>query len=146
MQNSMRNTQVHMLQPNHQLFVASVEQVQAGEITQVLIADLQQCIPNIAHVREVSVLQANDQILDSVTPQGAIFMQRLRKLGERPQVGFSIQEVGRLLFHNKNGITLKADAAKTEIRADGRMFVDSKEFYAIEGGMRCLQGATIELN
>ena len=146
MQNSIRNTNPHQAQQFQQICVATVEQSDCGEATHVFVIDLQKVIPVFAHGSEVAQLQDGDKVLVLLVTQGAIVMHRLRKTGERPQQGFSVQTDGRLQLHNKNGITLKTDKAKIEIRADGRLYVDGKEIYAIADGMHRLQGATIELN
>lgn len=146
MQNSIQNMNAMHMRHSQQVCVATVEQSQDGEATQVLIIGLQRTVPVYAHGSEVTHLQDGDQVLVLLATQGAIVMQRLRKPGERPQRGFSIQPDGRLQLHNNKGITLKTDKAKIEIRADGRLYVDGKEIYAIADGMHRLQGATIELN
>jgi hypothetical protein len=146
MRNNMRTMNAEQLQQSKSICVATVEQAEAGEATYVFVTDLQHTLPVIAHGSEVPLLQNDDQVLVLLIPQGAIVMQRLRKPGERPQQGFSIQPDGRLQLHHKHGITLKTDKAKIEIRADGRLYVDGKEIYAIADGMHRLQGATIELN
>jgi hypothetical protein len=146
MQNSIRKTNSKQAQQTQQIYIATVEQSQLGEATHVFVIEQQQLIPVFAHASEVALLQDGDQVLVLLTAQGAIVMQRLRKQGEQPQLGFSVQADGRLQLHNKNGITLKTDKAKIDIRADGRLYVDGKEIYAIADGKHRLQGATIELN
>ena len=146
MRNSIQIMGAKQAQHQQQVYVAIVERSQAGEATQIFVIGPQRTFPVFAHSSEVALLQDGDQVLVLLGEQGAIVMQRLRKPGERPQQGFSVQSDGCLQLHNHNGITLKTDKAKIEIRSDGRLYVDGKEIYAIADGLHRLQGATIELN
>jgi hypothetical protein len=146
MRNTIQSMASQQIEQFQSICVAYVEQTESGEATQVFIPSLQKSISVFAHSSEVPHLHNGDQVLVMLTEQGAIVTQRLRKPGERPQQGFSVQPDGRLLLHNKTGITLETDETKIELRADGRVYIDGKEIYAIADGKHRLQGATIELN
>jgi hypothetical protein len=146
MRNTIQSMASQQIEQFQSIYVAYVEQTESGEATQVFITSLQKSISVFAHGSEVPHLHNGDQVLVMLTEQGAIVTQRLRKPGERPQQGFSVQPDGRLMLHNKTGIKLETDETKIELRADGRIYIDGKEIYAIADGKHRLQGATIELN
>ena len=146
MRNSIRKINTEQAQQSQQICIATVDKAEAGEAINVFVIAMQQSFPVFAHASEIPPLQKDDTVLVLLTMQGVIVMSRLRKPGEQPQQGFSVQQDGRLQLHNKNGVTLKTDKAKIEIRSDGRVYVDGKEIYAIADGKHRLQGATIELN
>lgn len=146
MQNSLRKINPEQAQLPQEIYIANVEDACAGEAVRVFVIALQRSVPVLSHSSEVSPLQIDDQVLVLLTTQGVIVMQRLRKPGELPQAGFSVQQDGSLQLQNVNGITLKTNNARIEIRANGRICVDGREIYAIADGKHRLQGATIELN
>ena len=146
MHNNLLKIHTDQAQLPQQIYIATVEEVEAGEASCVFVIGLQRSFAVISHASELPPLQKDDQVLVLLSAQGVIVMQRLRKPGERPQQGFSVQQDGRLQLYNVNGLTLKTDKAKIEIRADGRIYVDGHEIYAIADGKHRLQGATIELN
>ena len=99
-----------------------------------------------AHASEVPSLQTGDRVVVLNTDENAIITHRLRNPGERPQAGFNVNPDGSLSVRTTGGIVLATDHATIEVRADGSIFVDGKEIYAIADGLQRLQGSTIELN
>lgn len=127
--------------------LATVLDTQDGEALHVTRDDNNaEDIPIVGHASEVPPLQPGDRVVILNTRDGAIVTHRLRSTGERPTTGFNVNKDGSLSVRTSDGITLATDHATIELRADGRVFVDGKEIYAIADGLHRLQGATIELN
>jgi len=128
------------------LKMATVLHAKNGEAIEIVLPDISETFPVIAHSAEVSFLSDNDRVLILLTPAGAIITHRLRQPGELPQRGFNVRNDGSLEVDNANGIVIKANNAHITIDKTGRIFVDGKEIYSFAVGVNRLQGATIELN
>ncbi len=127
-------------------WLAEVVEVEGGEATNILIPELDREVNVYAHSTSVAVLKVGDTVLVQNIQSKYIVTSRLRHKGEAPQQGFSIKDDGSLEIKCADGIVIKSNQSRFEIRGDGRVFIDGKEIYAIAEGKHRLQGATIELN
>jgi hypothetical protein len=125
--------------------VATVSEVFRGEATHVVILGEMIPIAVIAHATSVPWLEQDDQVLISLTPQGAILTHRLRRPQETPSVGFDIRD-GVAHLDKVRAIQLKAGKSTLELNADGRIRLDGNEIVSwAEHRIACC-AATIEIN
>jgi len=127
-------------------WLAEVVEVDAGEATNIFLPELDREVNVYAHSTSVALLEVGDTVLVQNIQSHYIVTHKLRSNGEAPQQGFSIKEDGSLEVKSADGIVIKSNDSRLEIRKDGRVFIDGKEIYAIAEGKHRLQGATIELN
>ncbi|OOG27887.1 hypothetical protein B1C78_02650 [Thioalkalivibrio denitrificans] len=126
--------------------LATVTAAHEGEATAVQPHGTEAPLPVAAHASHVPPLEPGDQVIVASTAEGLVMISRLRRPGERPSQGFSVNEDGSLSVASDRGITIRTARAAIELRADGRLCVDGREIYAVADGLHRLQGATIELN
>lgn len=127
-------------------WLAEVIEVEGGEATNIFLPERNREVNVYAHSTSVGFLEVGDAVLVQNIQSNYIITHRLRLKGEAPQQAFSINENGSLEINSADGIVIKSNESRLEIRKDGRIFIDGKEIYAIADGKHRLQGATIELN
>ena len=126
-------------------FIAKVASVNNHEAIDAL-TDEGNRINITAHAASVGPLKTGDRVVINSVNQMYIVMCKLRDKNEQPMKGFVVNDDGSLTIDNMQGIKISVGGAKVEISKDGRVYIDSKEIYAIAEGLQRLQAAKIELN
>jgi hypothetical protein len=125
--------------------VATVLKVANGEATHVVIPGETTPMAVMAHATSVPWLEEDDQVLMTLTPQGAILTHRLRRPQEAPSLGFDIRD-GIAYLDKVRAIQLKAGKSTLELNADGRIRLDGNEIVNwAEHRIACC-AATVEIN
>jgi hypothetical protein len=128
-----------------QTLLARVTEATDGEARQVIIDGATTPLEILAHATSVPWLEQDDQVLISLTPQGAILTHRLRRPHETPTVGFDIRD-GVAHLDKVRAIQLKAGKSVLELHADGRIRLDGKEIVSWAEHRIASCAATIEIN
>ncbi|MFV2059338.1 MAG: hypothetical protein ACC653_01570 [Gammaproteobacteria bacterium] len=98
------------------------------------------------HASSVPHLLSEDKVIVQKISGNYIITDKLRQSGERPTIGFDINEDGSLNLYSDVQITLKTLNAKIDVLANGKILIDGNEVYSISNGINRMQGTSIELN
>lgn len=101
---------------------------------------------DIIHASSVPYLVVGDRVIVQKISDEIIITDRLRKTGEKPTVGFEINEDGSLSLYSDISIMLKALDSKIDILNNGKILIDGREIYSRSKGINRIQGTSIELN
>jgi hypothetical protein len=101
---------------------------------------------NFIHAASVPFLAIGDKVIIQKISGNIIVTDKIRNLGEKPTVGFEINDDGSLNLFSDISIVLKTLNAKIDLSANGKIMIDGHEVYSISNGINRIQGTSIELN
>ncbi len=104
-------------------FVAIVMDARKGEA--LTLSDVPGCpepVTVAGHGANAPWLEEGDGVLVMPTPQGAVVIDRIRRVGEPPRTGFDL--IGRAAYLRAEGIRLESGNGRLEITADGEVLLN----------------------
>ncbi|MFV1983375.1 MAG: hypothetical protein ACC657_07530 [Thiohalomonadales bacterium] len=101
---------------------------------------------NIIHASSVPSLIAGDKVIVLEISDTFVVTDKLRAPGDKPTIGFEVNEDGSLSLHSDVSIILKTLNAKIDILENGKIMIDGNEVYSLSSGLNRIQGTSIELN
>jgi len=101
---------------------------------------------NIIHASSVPSLIAGDKVIVLEISDTYVITDKLRAPGDKPTIGFEVNEDGSLSLYSDVSIILKTLNAKIDILENGKILIDGNEVYSLSNGLNRIQGTSIELN
>lgn len=127
-------------------FVMIVYETLNGEALSLINTAGKELATNFIHASSVPNLIIDDKVIVQKIANDYIITHKLRNPGDKPTIGFDVNEDGSLSLLSEVRITFKTLNAKIDISANGKIEIDGKEIYSISKGMNRLQGTSVELN
>ncbi len=126
--------------------IMTVCDVLNGEVISLFTNNEVELSDNFVHASTVPFISVGDQVIVQKISGNFIIIDKLRNIGEKPTIGFTINDDGSLDLFSDVKIELKTINAKIDISASGKILVDGNEIYSRSNGVNKIQGANIELN